>query len=88
MGFLDRLLGRERTSREVAKDRLQLVLVHDRAGLSPEMMDRMREEILVVLSKYVEVDREGMEISLTQGRNQNKLVADIPLRRKRVSAEL
>ena len=85
MSFLDRLLGRRPTSRQVAKDRLQLVLVHDRSGLSPETMEKMRDELIAVLSKYVDINREEMEISLTQGRGQNKLTANIPIRPPRTS---
>lgn len=80
MELLDRLFGRKPTSSKVAKDRLQLVLVHDRFGLSEEIISQMQEEIIAVLSKYVDIDREEMDISLTQGRGQNKLVANIPIR--------
>ncbi|MBA3532394.1 MAG: cell division topological specificity factor MinE [Ardenticatenales bacterium] len=84
MGFWDKLLGRQPSSGKVAKDRLQLVLVHDRSGLSPEMIEQMRDELIAVLSKYVEINHEEMEISLTQGRGQNKLIANIPIRPPRV----
>lgn len=84
MSFWDRLLGRKPASGRVAKDRLQLVLVHDRSGLSPEMLNQMRDEIIEVVSKYVEINRDEMDISLTQGRSQNKLIANIPIRRRRM----
>lgn len=83
MGFWNRLLGREPTSREIAKDRLQLVLIHDRLGLSQETISQMQEEIISVLSRYVDIERDKMDISLTQKRGQNKLVANIPLRPQR-----
>lgn len=83
MGFWNRLLGREPTSREIAKDRLQLVLIHDRLGLSQETISQMQEEIIAVLSRYVDIERDKMDISLTQKRGQNKLVANIPLRPQR-----
>lgn len=83
MGFWNRLLGREPTSREIAKDRLQLVLIHDRLGLSQETISQMQEEIIGVLSRYVDIERDKMDISLTQKRGQNKLVANIPLRPQR-----
>jgi cell division topological specificity factor len=79
MGFWDRLLGRRPSSGQVAKDRLQLVLVHDRTGLSPEVIEQMRDELIAVLSKYVEIDHEEMEISLSQGRGQSTLIANIPI---------
>lgn len=83
MSFWDRLFGRQPASGSVAKDRLQLVLVHDRSelmGLTPELMEQMRDELIAVLSKYVDIDREEMDISVSQGREQSRLVANIPLR--------
>ena len=88
MGFWNRLLGREPTSRERAKDRLQLVLIHDRLGLSQETISQMQEEIIAVLSRYVDIERDKMDISLTQKRGQNKLVANIPLRPQRYPRHL
>lgn len=84
MGFWNRLFGRQPTSSQIAKDRLQLVLVHDRIGLSEEILNQIQQEIITVLSRYVEIDHHNMEISLTQGRAQNKLVANIPIRPPRV----
>ncbi len=83
MGFLDRLLGREPSSREVARERLQLVLIYDRAGLSPAILDTLREEIVAVLSRHIEIDRDGIDLSVTQEGRQTKLVANIPLRPRR-----
>ena len=80
MNFWDRLLGRKPSSSETAKNRLQLVVVHDRYGLSDEILHQMQEEIIAVLSKYVDIDRDHMDIQLTPGREQNRLVADIPIR--------
>ena len=88
MGFWNRLLGREPTSREIAKDRLQLVLIHDRLGLSQDTIKQMQEEIISVLSRYVDIERDKMDISLTQKRGQNKLVANIPLRPQRYPRHL
>jgi cell division topological specificity factor len=80
MGFLNRLLGRqEPTSREIAKERLQLVLVHDRIKISPGMMDRMKDELITVISRYVEIDADGVEVTFTQSRRESRLVADIPV---------
>ena len=80
MGFLDRLFGRrEPTSREIAKDRLQLVLVHDRVKLSPGMMDLMKDELIRVISRYVEIDAEAVEVNLNQSRRESRLTVDIPV---------
>ena len=80
MGFLDRFLGRqEPSSRDIAKERLQLVLVHDRVSLSPGMLDKMKDELITVISRYVEIDVEGVDVNLTQGKRESRLVADIPV---------
>lgn len=83
MGFFDRLFRREPASSQIAKERLQLVLVHDRAGLSPEMLNQLRDELIAVVQKYVDIDPSGTEFELTQTREQSKLVANIPLRTRR-----
>jgi cell division topological specificity factor len=80
MGFLDRILGRqEPTSSQIAKERLQLVLVHDRIKISPALLDRMKDEMISVISRYVEIDEVGVEVTFTQSRRESRLVADIPV---------
>jgi len=80
-GFFDRMLGRGRdnSSANQAKERLQFVLVHDRMNLPPEKLKLMKEEILAVISKYVAVTNEEVDIALQQRDRQNNLiVAEIP----------
>lgn len=80
MGILDRILGRhEPTSRDIAKQRLQLVLVHDRVKISPVMLDMMKDELITVISRYVEIEADGVEVTFTQSRRESRLVADIPI---------
>ena len=80
MGFLNRLFGsRQPTSRQVAKERLQLVLVQDRINISPAMLETMKDELIKVISRYVEIDSGGVEVTFTQGKRQSRLVADIPV---------
>lgn len=80
MGFLNRILGRrEPTSREIAKERLQLVLVHDRIKISPATLDRMKDELITVISRYVEIEADGVQVTFTQSRRESRLVADIPV---------
>lgn len=78
---------RKRSSGRVAKERLKLVLVHDRSGLTPQQLDALKDEILKVIARYVEVDHGGVEINLTQNQRENRLEASIPIsattRRKR-----
>ena len=87
MGFLRKLLGRgESSSSDVARQRLQLVLVHDRSNISPGMMAMIRDDIINVISRHVDIDRSGVEISFSQQGRESRLVADIPLSGKRTGA--
>jgi cell division topological specificity factor len=80
MGFLGSLFGQSRpTSREIAKSRLQLVLVHDRVNLSPQLLQLLKDELIAVISKYVEIDVNGVEVGLSQSKRQSRLTADIPV---------
>ncbi|MCL7452356.1 MAG: cell division topological specificity factor MinE [Anaerolineae bacterium] len=80
MGFLDRLLGRrDASSREVAKDRLVMVLVHDRAKLSPGMLEQMKDEMISVISRYIQIEADGVQVSFTQEGRESRLVANIPV---------
>jgi cell division topological specificity factor len=69
----------KRSSREVARSRLELVLLHDRVNLSPQLMQQLKDELIVVISRYVEIDEDGVEVSLTQNKRQSRLTADIPV---------
>lgn len=69
----------EKSSRQIAKDRLQVVLVHDRASISPKLMEQMQNEIIHVVSKYMEIDRRSVEISLADDTDSVALVANIPV---------
>jgi len=82
--FLDKLFGRSNnTARNVAKDRLRLVLMHDRSDIPAPMMDAMRRELLAVLSKYVEIDENQLDVSLERVDDSVALIANIPIRRIR-----
>jgi len=71
--------GSKQKSRDVARDRLQLVLVQDRVNLSPQNMSELKDELIAVISKYVEIDRQHIDISLTKSGRQSRLTADIPV---------
>ncbi len=80
MNFWQRLRGQAQpSSRETAKQRLQLVLVHDRSQIEPGMLEHIKDEIIAVISKHVEIDSEHVEVSFSQGERENRLTADIPL---------
>jgi cell division topological specificity factor len=82
VSFFDKMLGRPaKKTGSTAKERLQFVLVHDRINLPPEQLKMMKAEILAVISKYVKVDEDNVDIELQQGdRRGSLLVAEIPFR--------
>lgn len=77
---------KRKTSSTVAKDRLKLVLVSDRAGCSPEIMEQIKNDIIAIISKYVEIDQEGLDIKIMQTEAEGgigtvpALFANIPIR--------
>ena len=79
--LVDKLLGRQPASASTARDRLQLVLAHDRSDLSPELLDQMRREIFEVVAKYVDIDLEEGDVSLETEDRVTALVANLPFRR-------
>lgn len=80
MSFFQQLLGGgQRRSATSAKERLQLVVVHDRADLSPGKLEALKDELIAVLSQHVEIDRRAVQVTLTRDRERQRLVADIPL---------
>lgn len=78
--FFESLFGRDRKSANQAKERLKLVLIHDRTDLTPAMMQAMKDELIGVISRYVEIDPAAVEIAMQQEGREQRLVADIPLR--------
>ncbi len=79
--FVNKLLGRQPASATTARERLQLVLAHDRSDLNPELLEQMRREILEVVSRYVEIDLEEGDVSLETEDRVTALVANLPIRR-------
>jgi cell division topological specificity factor len=77
--------GNKQRPKDVAKDRLRLILIHDRGDIPTETIDKMRNEILEVLSKYIEIEAEDVEIAVTksdiiEGDVASSLVANIPIK--------
>ena len=77
--MLKRLLGKKERSGDLARQRLQVVIINDRANVSPESMDNMRAEIIQVISKYMYIDTREMEFSLENENDTMALVVNIPV---------
>lgn len=84
MNLFSFLTGKQK-SKDVAKNRLKVVLVQDKGGLSEEMLSKLQEEIMEVISRYVEIDDNTMDVGVKKietddGEFVNALVANIPIR--------
>ncbi len=66
-------------SGSLAKKRLQVVLVTDKANCSPELLDKMKDDMIRVISKYMKIDREGIEIKIVSGHPGHALYAAFPI---------
>ena len=86
MGFF-KSFNNKPTPKEVAKDRLKLILIHDRGDIAPEIIEKIRQEILGVISKYIDIQIDDVEISVNknaeEGENSSALVANIPIKNLR-----
>lgn len=80
LDLFQRLFGREGPSKEVAKERLRMVLVHDRASVSPQVWEALKIDLIRVISHYMDIDEAGMEVELQNHRDSVALVASIPVR--------
>lgn len=80
MDFFKKIFGSgNEGTRNIAKDRLRIVLMHDRTDISPELLDSLRGEIINVLTKYMEIDTEKIEINLDNDEHAVALVANVPV---------
>ena len=84
MGLFE--LFKKKNSGDVAKDRLKLLLVSDRANCSPDIMESIKNDIINVISKYMDIDVEGLDIQITQTESETSngtvpaLYANIPIK--------
>ncbi|OQY20790.1 MAG: cell division topological specificity factor MinE [Chloroflexi bacterium] len=84
MQTLAQLLGRRHksSSGKVAKERLRLVLAHDRANIPPGLLDTLKDEIIAVISRHIAIDADDVQVTFSQNAQESRLVADIPLATK------
>lgn len=85
MAFLKNTNKNDNNSKSVAKERLKLVLIHDRAHVSPRFLEMIKGDIIRVISDYVDIDEEGLDIKFTRTRRESDdapipaLIANIPI---------
>lgn len=72
------------SSKAVAKDRLRLILIHDRCSISPEILEEIRKDIMEVISKYIEIDEQEIDVKMTTAEeiegDAPALIASIPIK--------
>jgi cell division topological specificity factor len=84
---LFKMFSKSDNSKDIAKERLKLVLIHDRANVSPQFLEMIKSEIIGVISDYMEIDEAGLEIKLTRTKRDvddtsvPALVANIPIKK-------
>ena len=67
-------------SKDIARERLRLVLVHDRSSVSPELLNNLKEDLIKVIRQYLEIDEEALSVNLENDDQSVALVANIPVK--------
>ncbi|WHH61662.1 cell division topological specificity factor MinE [Petroclostridium sp. X23] len=81
-----KLFSRGGSSKDIARDRLKLVLIHDRANVSPQFLEMLKSEIMKVISNYIEIQDDELDIQLTRAKSEEgdgvvpALIANIPIK--------
>ncbi|MCA9953797.1 MAG: cell division topological specificity factor MinE [Ardenticatenaceae bacterium] len=79
MNWFERLLGKQEKSGATAKQRLQMVLIHDRADISPGLLEQIKDDIIEVIAKRLEINPDTVVVNLDNSAQESRLVAEIPL---------
>lgn len=81
LDVLSRIFSKDNvSSKDVAKERLRLVLVHDRSTITPEYLNLLKEDLLKVIREYLEIDEEALQVNLANEDSSFALVANIPVK--------
>lgn len=68
------------SSKDIARERLRLVLVHDRSSVSPNFLNALKEDLIKVIREYMDIDEESLSVHLENEENSVALVANIPVK--------
>ncbi len=79
------LFSKKTASKNIAKDRLKLVLIHDRVNCSTQLLEMLKVDIIKVISNYMEIDEEELDIRISQTPSETNgnvpmLCANIPIK--------
>jgi cell division topological specificity factor len=77
---LRRFFG-DKGSGHIARERMQFVLMHDRLDLTPDIMEALKNDILEVLGRYMEIDDQSIRVDLEQGKGYTALVSNVQIKR-------
>ena len=80
LSILRRLLGNG-PSGNIARKRMQFVLMHDRVDITPDMMEAVKNDIIKVLSRYMEIDNRSIKVDLQQGKDFMALISNVQVKR-------
>lgn len=80
LGILRRFLG-DRPSGQVARRRMQFVLMHDRVDITPDIMEAVKNDIIKVLSRYMEIDNRSIKVDIEQGKDFMALISNVQVKR-------
>ncbi|WIW71407.1 MULTISPECIES: cell division topological specificity factor MinE [Anaerosinus] len=82
LGAIMKMLGKDsKSSKDIARERLRLVLVHDRASVTPQFMEVLKDDMIKVISNYMDINEKEMEVNFTKDESSVALVANIPVNR-------
>ena len=88
MGIFDFITGRKKpTPGELAKERLKVALVQDRMKVNPELLELIKSDLPTAISRRLDVDEQHVEIRLAREDHWDKLKAEVPIKRQKISFE-
>ncbi len=79
MSWIDKFLGRQEKSGATAKKRLQMVLIHDRSDVSPGVLAQIKDEIIQVFVKHLDINPDDVVVNVDQDERESRLIAEVPL---------
>jgi len=87
MEWLSNLFAKKPNSKDVARDRLKLVLIHDRVNCSTQLLEMLKNDIFKVLTKYMDIDETELDLQISQADDDGGpvpvLYANIPIKNMR-----